>query len=96
MGGGASEVAAGSLLHTHHLYKWQCCILVGEDFTLSAMTFDFTAGQTQSSIVVTASLVEEDVDFSLAFTNPSTGLMIGDANTATVNIINSSYITNAI
>ena len=64
-------------------------ISVGIDFDLSNTSFSFTAGATESFIVVTAT---DDVPIELTetiqvnLTNPSEGLVIGAASTATVTI----------
>ena len=63
------------------------------DFDLSTTTFSFTTGEMESFIVVTATedmVVEEDESIVVDLVNPSAGLTIGAANTATVTITDST------
>ena len=57
------------------------------DYTLSATSFSFTAGQTESLITVTViqdAIAELEETFEAVLTNPSGGLAIGGDNTAIV------------
>ena len=59
------------------------------DYTLSATTFTFAAGETESSIFVTATeddVAELMVTIQVDLANPSGNLVIGTASTATVTI----------
>ena len=62
---------------------------VDTDYTLSAMSFSFTAGQTESLITVTVIqdvIAELEETFEAVLTNPSEGLLIGGDSTATATI----------
>ncbi len=63
---------------------------VGTDFTIAATTITFTAGQTEVSTLVTAiddGIAETTSEtFTVVLSYPSTGLAIGDDDTAIVTI----------
>ena len=59
------------------------------DYTLSATSFTFAAGQTESFISVTVlddAIAEQVESIQAVLTNPSDGLSIGGDNTATVTV----------
>ena len=62
---------------------------VDVDYTLSATSFTFAAGQTESFITVTViqdAFAEQVESIQAVLTNPSDGLSIGGDSTATVTV----------
>ena len=74
-------------------------ILVDVDYSISVTTITFSAGQTEVLVPVTAiedAISELTEDFQAVLSNPSTGLVVGDADTATVNIEDNNGVPGSI
>ena len=78
-------------------YKWDSTLtlsfsppslfIAGSDYVILITTVIFSAGETESFIFVTAlpdNIAELSEDFTVVLSNPSAGLMVGDADTAEV------------